>query len=57
MDLQVSHSLREGNRRADAMAKLGVNQTQRLEIFRHVPSVVKNLLEADSIGVYYPKGS
>ncbi|KAM7528509.1 hypothetical protein LguiB_031919 [Lonicera macranthoides] len=42
MDLQVSHTLREGNRCADAMAKLGVNQMQRLEVFHHVPSVVKS---------------
>ncbi|KAM7503559.1 hypothetical protein LguiB_002463 [Lonicera macranthoides] len=57
MDLQVSHTLREGNRCADAMAKLGVNQMQRLEVFHHVPSVVKSLLEADSMGVCYPRGS
>lgn len=47
MNLLVSHTLKEGNRCADAMAKLGVNQLELLQIFHHVPLVVKDFLEAD----------
>ncbi|KAM7518350.1 hypothetical protein LguiB_017312 [Lonicera macranthoides] len=32
------------------MAKIGVTQMEKLEVFGHVPSVVKGLLEADDMG-------
>ncbi|KAM7525590.1 hypothetical protein LguiA_015492 [Lonicera macranthoides] len=57
LKLSVHHTLREGNRCADAMAKLGVNQMEKLEVFHHVPSVVKGILEADAMGVSFPRGS
>lgn len=56
LKLSVNHTLREGNRCGDAMGILGVNQMQKLEVFHHVPIVVKGLLEADSMGVNFPRG-
>lgn len=55
LKLSVNHTLREGNRCADAMAKLGVNQMEKLEVFHHVPSVVKRLLVADAMGTSFPR--
>ena len=54
--LTIMHTLREDNMCADAMAKIGVNQLEKLEVFHHVPSVVKGLLEADAMGISYPRG-
>ena len=56
MKISVLHTLREGNRCADAMAKIGVNQLEKLEVFHHVPSVVKGLIEADAMGTCFPEG-
>ncbi|KAM7498823.1 hypothetical protein LguiA_023237 [Lonicera macranthoides] len=56
MSLDIQHTLREGNRCADAMAKLGVNQLESLVVYKHIPNSVKKLLEADEMGVNYPRG-
>ena len=56
MNISVLHTLREGNRCADAMAKIGVNQLEKLKAFQQVPPTVKGLLEADARGICYPRG-
>lgn len=57
LKLYVNHTLREGNRCADDMAKTGVAQMEKLEVFHHVPSVVKGLLETNAMGISFPRGS
>ena len=56
LKLWVNHTLCEGNKCVDAMAKIWVNQMKKLEVFHHVPSVVKGMLEADAMGVNFPRG-
>ena len=56
MRLEVNHTLREGNCCADAMAKLEVNQLESLVVYQNMPASVKELLEADAMGVNYPRG-
>lgn len=56
MRLQVCHTLREGTRCADAIAKLGFNQMKMLQVFQNILASVKELLQADEIRVNYPRG-
>ena len=59
MKAEVNHSLREGNRCADWLAKLGATQSEmhvRILIPPPPDSVVEDLM-ADLIQVSYPRGS
>ena len=49
---QIKHCFREGNRCADALARLGSNQTEDFCVFRSPPVDIVELLKADSDGLY-----
>ncbi|KAL7260608.1 hypothetical protein ACSBR1_006300 [Camellia fascicularis] len=47
----IQHVLREGNSRADVMAKLGAEQPVELLVVNDPPAEVRNLLVVDMLGL------
>ncbi|OMP05859.1 hypothetical protein CCACVL1_01804 [Corchorus capsularis] len=50
------HTLREGNFCADVLSKLGCSLDEDYVVFRQPPTEVQETLQADCLGVAYPRG-
>ena len=52
--IKVQHTLREGNRSADAMANLGINLSLRYHYFEIAPATIHEIIVQDIVGVSFP---
>ena len=57
LDADIIHTLREGNRCADILSKMGINQgEQAMKIVVPPSEILDALLKAYMIGIAYPRG-
>jgi ribonuclease HI len=55
LEVNLSHTLREGNASADFLAKLGSNNDSRMMIWKSPPEGLNNLLLSDSRRMLHPR--